>query len=124
MKYGTEPEETHPALLFRLHEVSPALGAHDGMMNTGVLQREWKRRNDIHEIKDIHEDEDGRGRGEHGLRVMREALPGASLQDAHEKPPQRQTQGSAEQEDQTSHGVEHHGQAENHETIQRKEKET
>src|SRR4029077_3893600 len=122
MKSGGEPEEPQPALAFGLHEVSSALRSHDGMMNTGVLQREWKRRNDIHEIQGVHEDEDSRTGGDNGLCVIREALFGAFSQDANKKPPQHQAQGSAEQEDQTSHGVEHHGQDENHEAKQRKKK--
>jgi hypothetical protein len=54
---------------------------------------------------------------------MREALFGATSYYADEEPPQHQSQGSAEQEDQTPHGVKHNGQDENHETKQRKKEE-
>jgi len=54
---------------------------------------------------------------------MREALFGASSYYVDEEPPQHQSQASAEQEDQTPHGVKHNGQDENHETKQRKKEE-
>src|SRR6202790_4482215 len=123
MKSRDKPEETQPTLPFGLHQVGSVLSSRDGIVHAGVLERERKRRNDIHEIKDINHDKDGRARGDYSLRVRREALLCARSQEADEKPPQHQAQGSAEQKDQASHGAEHHGQDENHETKQRKKKE-
>lgn len=122
MKSRDKPEETQPTLPFGLHQVGSVLSSRDGIVHAGVLERERKRRNYIHEIKDINDDEDGGTRRDYRLRVRREALLCARSQEADEKPPQHQTQGSAEQKDQASHGAEHHGQDENHETKQRKKK--
>ena len=102
VKSRGEPEDTQPSLAFGLREVSSGVRSDNRMINTGVLQGERKRRNDVHEIERVNDNEDNRGGGEDGPRMREEALFGPYSQHADEKPPQQKTHDSAEDKDQTS----------------------